>query len=327
MGHDHAKICNIQGLPMEGINLTDRCIEALLRAQSEAVFLGDPHVGTEHILAGLMTGSGSVGAQILEGLGVDSAVVRAFLDAVRSREVFHGQPRFTPAARRTVRMAVDEARSVAAPFVTTDHLFIALLRQPDCMACKILQDLGIGLTVFLEKLLAETAPPQTAEQEDMAPAAVAEEVVMALLDQVHRGLERTWLALCEGLDEADPWPLPPADQPVSQSWPVQKLVERILSRGILTNAQLMLMEPGDQHLLIQYFLPSGQKQRVEVPKVLNDLVPYSLMRLAHLNVLEKGRELAGELVVMHRGQAYLLKVGSEPIYRGMRLRIWFKQAA
>ena len=63
---------------MNWVNLTDRCVEALLLAQAEARLLGDAEVGTEHVLIGLVLGGKTVGAQILEAAGVDAAVLRAF---------------------------------------------------------------------------------------------------------------------------------------------------------------------------------------------------------------------------------------------------------
>ena len=58
--------------PPEGhISFTPRAKKVLELSLSEAMLLGHTHIGTEHILLGLLREGDGVGAQVLVGLGLD----------------------------------------------------------------------------------------------------------------------------------------------------------------------------------------------------------------------------------------------------------------
>jgi hypothetical protein len=53
--------------------------------------------------------------------------------------------RFTERARRVLRHAQEEARRFNHNYIGTEHLLLGLLRDPECLAARVLGDLGVGL--------------------------------------------------------------------------------------------------------------------------------------------------------------------------------------
>ena len=74
-------------------------------AQDEARLLGHSHMGSEHLLLGLLRAEDGVAAGVLKDLGITVERVR---DAVRiggsSAELTSGQPRFTPRAKKVLEL-------------------------------------------------------------------------------------------------------------------------------------------------------------------------------------------------------------------------------
>jgi ATP-dependent Clp protease ATP-binding subunit ClpA len=140
------------------ITLSPRTKKVIELAIDEARKLGHSHVGTEHLLLGLVREGGHVGAKVLESLGVTLEKVRAQVIAVVGQP--HGQggpvadPHDVPAtgpfdlldrpARRVLGLAEEEARQMRHNWIGTEHVLIAVLRS-DGVAQRALQELGVTL--------------------------------------------------------------------------------------------------------------------------------------------------------------------------------------
>jgi len=122
-------------------------------AYDSARQLGDNYIGTEHLLLGLSRESKGIPAQVFKKLNVSLAEFEASVVEVQSkkRDKSGGAPAPTPrpATGATPRgqlvpmFARDAARSVGEGHVSTEHLLLALLRDPEAMASRILERLAI----------------------------------------------------------------------------------------------------------------------------------------------------------------------------------------
>ena len=82
--------------------------QVLVVAQEEALLLGHGHIGTEHILLGLLGTSDGVAAAVLRASGVDAATVRAAVERVVGR----GRPgRDDASALRAIGIDLDVVRA------------------------------------------------------------------------------------------------------------------------------------------------------------------------------------------------------------------------
>jgi prophage maintenance system killer protein len=123
---------------------TDRARRAVHLAREEALLLRHDHVGTEHLLLGLLYEGEGVAAHVLESLSISREAVRGQVDEI----IGHGQspPRgdipFTPAARRALRLALQESLQLGHRYIGTEHFLLGLLREADGVAAQVLSRLG-----------------------------------------------------------------------------------------------------------------------------------------------------------------------------------------
>jgi ATP-dependent Clp protease ATP-binding subunit ClpA len=133
--------------------------KAVELAIDEARKLGHSHVGTEHLLLGIVRQSESTAARVLAGLGVELERVRQQVIATLGQQhpgtamgprsgntVVHTGPfdLLDDAAKRILGLAEEEARQMRHNWIGTEHLMIALLRS-DSVAQRALQELGVKL--------------------------------------------------------------------------------------------------------------------------------------------------------------------------------------
>ena len=130
---------------------TDRARRVVILAQEEARMLGHLHVGTEHLLLGLIRedADGDMGdaAKVLESLGIRLETVRQRIEEIigRGRHDPSGQIAFTPPATRVLELAAWEATDLHDGSVDTAHLLLGLIRERDGVAAQVLVEFGAHL--------------------------------------------------------------------------------------------------------------------------------------------------------------------------------------
>ncbi len=132
----------------------------ILLGQEEAGKMSSSHVGTEHLLLGLVRENEGVAAQVLQKMGVNLAKVRAEIEneIEPSNEAAAPEPKLTPKAKRVLELAADEARRMRHNYIGTEHLLLALLREKDGLAAKVLRKLGLDLEKARNKVLEYLGP-------------------------------------------------------------------------------------------------------------------------------------------------------------------------
>ncbi len=151
---------------------TERARRVILLGQEEASKMNNSHVGTEHLLLGLVRENEGVAAQVLQKMGVSLQRVRQEIeDEVEpSDEGASSEPKLTPRAKRVLELAADEARRMRHNYIGTEHLLLALLREKDGVAANVLRKLGLNLEKARHQVMeylgpeAPTAEKQGAEK-------------------------------------------------------------------------------------------------------------------------------------------------------------------
>lgn len=135
---------------------TKQAREALDAAEVYAKELKHPYIGTEHLLMGLRTSISGVAAQVLEMNGLREEDVRKVIGELVSRvgdEPFSGRPKESP----RLKFILEEGRKMAERFrmseVGTEHLLLAIVRDTDCVAARILITLNINLQKIMQDCL------------------------------------------------------------------------------------------------------------------------------------------------------------------------------
>jgi ATP-dependent Clp protease ATP-binding subunit ClpA len=125
---------------------TDRARKVMQLANQEAQRLDHEHLGTEHLLLGLVKEGSGVAAAVLKDLGIDLQALRLEVEKlVRSRpdQVTMGRLPQTPRAKKAVEHAIAEARNLGHNYVGTEHLLLGLLREGDGAGAEVLRRLGL----------------------------------------------------------------------------------------------------------------------------------------------------------------------------------------
>jgi ATP-dependent Clp protease ATP-binding subunit ClpC len=130
---------------------TERAQEAAQRAAEIIQRYGHNQIDTEHILLALIEQPGGVIPQILEILSVNADALSERIDsALRSTpkaNIFGGgagQIFITPRVKRIIDLANEEANRLKDEYISTEHIFLAILTERNTPAARILESAGLN---------------------------------------------------------------------------------------------------------------------------------------------------------------------------------------
>lgn len=149
---------------------TAKAREAITLAVNVAESLGHNYVGTEHLLIGLLHEGTGAAAKVLTENGVREEKVLELVSQLISPNHSVGmaeQNGYTPSARRVLENSYKEAVRFHAPLIGTEHLLIAMIKEGDCVASRLLNTLGVSiqkLYIDLLSAMGEDAPAGAREE-------------------------------------------------------------------------------------------------------------------------------------------------------------------
>ena len=148
---------------------TPQAREAIRLAEEASRTLGHGSVGTEHLLLGLLEEGTGVAFRVLSECGVEKEKVKELMqelisgsNALRTREDL-----WTPRAERVLENSYHEAVRFKAPLVGTEHILIAIIRENDCVATRILNTMGVSVQKIYVDLFSAMGEDAPAGREDM----------------------------------------------------------------------------------------------------------------------------------------------------------------
>ncbi len=129
---------------------TERAQDAAARAYEILQRYGHNQVDTEHILLALLEQNDGVVPQLLEHLNVEVSLIRARLDDILQASpkaaIYGGgtgQVFITPRVKRVIDLANEEANRLRDEYISTEHIFVAILAERNTPIAKVLADSGI----------------------------------------------------------------------------------------------------------------------------------------------------------------------------------------
>ena len=143
---------------------SDAAADVVAAAEREARTLRHTRIGTEHLLLGVLGRADEAGARALDRLGVTLGAARAQVMRIVGLPDTPSPPTLplTPPARDALGGALREAIELGETTVASQHILLAILRERDSVAVRVLRDAGV-------------APGRLREEIAAASAAVAEE--------------------------------------------------------------------------------------------------------------------------------------------------------
>ena len=151
------------------IGFTKKAEEALELAAEAASELGHTSVGTEHILLGLLRQEDCVASEVLIENGADEDRIVAILEQLISQDnnVNVAEPdSYTPRARRVLDQAAREAVRFKAQLIGTEHILIAIIKESESVALRLLNTIGVNIQKTYVDLLIAMGEDSSAYKED-----------------------------------------------------------------------------------------------------------------------------------------------------------------
>jgi len=141
----------------------EKAIKNVVLAQEEARNTGHNLVGTEHILLGVIGEGTSTAAELLADLGVDLEKTRELAIEVvgKGSGFIPANIPFTPKAKRILEQAFNEARQLKSNFISPEHILLAMIKQTDNMAVKLLTKQNVNLRQLRTDLIKKLGETET----------------------------------------------------------------------------------------------------------------------------------------------------------------------
>ena len=133
---------------------TNSCNKAIELASDIAVELGHSYIGTEHLLYGLAKEENGVASKVLQNQDVTEEEIYQRIEILIGREEETAQIiDFTPRSKRVIETAYIEARKLGYNFIGTEHILIAILKEGDSIATRILLDLNVNIPKLYNEII------------------------------------------------------------------------------------------------------------------------------------------------------------------------------
>jgi hypothetical protein len=134
---------------------TDRARRAVVAAQEEARMLGHNHIGSEHILLGLLHEQAGLAGRALDAAGITLEAARAQVEELAGPgdKSPAGHIPFTQRAKRILELSLREALEQKKSYIGTEHILLGLIRDAGGGGAQILERLGGSLSALRQRVL------------------------------------------------------------------------------------------------------------------------------------------------------------------------------
>lgn len=214
------------------IPYTDKAKKALNYANRLSRSSGCNYVGTEHILAGLLKEGTGVAAEVLTANNVELEALLKLIDelvAAGEEVTVADRDGYSP---RT-QMVLDRAREMADRFdserIGTEHLLLAIIKEGDCAASRLLNTMGANPQKLFVDILAAMGEDPAQYREEIQRGRNEETTLTPTLDQYSRDL--TAMARAGRLDPV-----------IGREKETERVIQILCRRG--KNNPCLIGEPG-----------------------------------------------------------------------------------
>ena len=211
---------------------TDKAKKAMNYANRLSKSMNCNYVGSEHILAGLLKEGTGVAAEVLTANNIEfNNLLQLIQDLVSAGEEIEVLDRdgYTPRTQAILDRASETAERFGCEEIGTEHLLLAIMKEGDCAACRLLNTMGASIQkLFIDILGAMGEDPAKFRDEIQRGRGNASSATPTL-DQYSRDL--TELAQ-EGL----------LDPVIGRQQETERVIQILCRRG--KNNPCLIGEPG-----------------------------------------------------------------------------------
>ncbi len=133
---------------------TQKAQNTLNRALAAAREMGHTYIGSEHLLLGLLEEQDSVAEKLLTKSGAETEAVKGAIEEMvgRGSQTFVSAADMTPRTKKIIEGSAYESMRHGQNYIGTEHLLLATLNESDCVAVKILEEIGVDPSAIREEL-------------------------------------------------------------------------------------------------------------------------------------------------------------------------------
>ena len=156
------------------LSYTKQAEDAIRAAGRTAREMKHPYIGSEHLLLGLRREYSGVAGQILAKNGVEEEKILHLMDELiaPSGDVLDStRPKESPRLESILEGSEKEAVRLHCSEIGTEHLLLAIIRDVDCVAAKILITLNINLQKIFEDIMSASGVDPKEYQDELQEAA------------------------------------------------------------------------------------------------------------------------------------------------------------
>ena len=132
---------------------TNKAKKAIEIADEISLQLGHNYIGTEHILYGLVKEGEGIAAKVLNNKGITDDKVKEIIEELLGvgKEIKETLG-FTPRTKKVLENAFIEAKRIGYNYIGTEHLLLAIMKENDCVAVKIITDLDVEISKIYNEI-------------------------------------------------------------------------------------------------------------------------------------------------------------------------------
>ncbi|MCI5741292.1 MAG: ATP-dependent Clp protease ATP-binding subunit [Lachnospiraceae bacterium] len=137
---------------------TEKAKKAMELAGKSSKMMHHNYIGTEHLLLGLLKEGSGVAAKVLMSMGVEENKIMDLIESLIAPSAgvaILDVEGYSPRTLRVLEVAQNEAERFKSSEIGTEHLLIALIKESDCAAVRLLNTMGVNLQkMYIETLVA-----------------------------------------------------------------------------------------------------------------------------------------------------------------------------
>lgn len=214
------------------IPYTDKAKKALNYANRLSRSSGCNYVGTEHILAGLLKEGTGVAAEVLTANNVELEALLKLIDelvAAGEEVTVADRDGYSPRTQMVLDRAREMADRLDSERIGTEHLLLAIIKEGDCAASRLLNTMGANPQKLFVDILAAMGEDPAQYREEIQRGRNEEATLTPTLDQYSRDL--TAMARAGRLDPV-----------IGREKETERVIQILCRRG--KNNPCLIGEPG-----------------------------------------------------------------------------------
>ncbi len=147
-------------------------------SREEAIRLGNDYIGIEHLLLGILRDGEGKAIEVLTQYSIDLAELRSLVEkAIRtdSQIDLNTEIPLVRQAEKCLKRTYLEARIFKSELINIEHLLLAILREEDNVATRLIEKYGINYQMVYNDLRSLTTPPIKHEEKQDFEASANDE--------------------------------------------------------------------------------------------------------------------------------------------------------